>query len=360
MSTTIDNRVVQMTFNNKSFEKGVEDTLKTLDRLNKSLEFKDASKGFDAIQTAADNTDFKQLQDNVQKLTDRFSGLGIIGMQIWTKIGDAAWNLITGPFKKVEAAISNTINTIENKISQGGWNRALNLDKAENMIKNLGYAWDASGTEMARVYDSINKKWVESKNIYKAVDDAVKGTAYSLDEAAVASAGFLASGVDGGKELTDTLRSVMGVASTYSKDFNQVANYFQKVAGAGYLSQSVLSDMTFTGTGNKQIIQDYLGLNDAQFEEAIKDKLISFEMFRDAYLEKFGDSLDKANDTYEGAISNMNAAFSRLGSKYQIPMVDYLIDGANAVRVFVNAVATAVDGPLKEIVADLQLSLIHI
>ena len=49
MPTNIDNRVVQMTFNNKSFEKGVETTLKTIDKLNKALEFKDASKGFDNI-----------------------------------------------------------------------------------------------------------------------------------------------------------------------------------------------------------------------------------------------------------------------------------------------------------------------
>ena len=35
MSTTIDNKVVKMTFDNKSFEKGVDDTLKTIDKLNK-------------------------------------------------------------------------------------------------------------------------------------------------------------------------------------------------------------------------------------------------------------------------------------------------------------------------------------
>ena len=46
MATEVENRVVQMTFNNKSFEKGVETTLKTIDKLNNALKFKGASKGF--------------------------------------------------------------------------------------------------------------------------------------------------------------------------------------------------------------------------------------------------------------------------------------------------------------------------
>ena len=341
MSTTVDNRVVKMTFDNKSFEKGVDDTLKTIDKLNKKLEFKNASEGFDKIEEAANQVNFKKLEDNIQTLTDRFSGLGIIGMTIWTKIGDAAWDMITGPFRKVESAISNTINSIESKIVQGGWNRALNLDKAENMIKNLGYAWDSTGTEMAKVWDINNKKWKESTNIYKYVDQAVSGTAYSLDEAAVATGNLLPTLTklgNIGPQVTDTLKAIMGVASTYSKDFNQISTYFQKVATKGSLGRDVASYMTQIGIEVYDTMQQYLGLSSEQLDEALEDGLISFEMFRDAYLDKFGESLDKANDTYEGAISNMNSAFGRVGAKFTIPLVDFLIQGANAVRVFTNAV----------------------
>lgn len=357
MSTTVDNRVVKMTFDNKSFEKGVDDTLKTIDKLNKKLEFKDASDGFDQISKAANQVDFKKLETNIQTLSDRFSGLGIIGMQIWTKIGDAAWDMITGPFRKVESAISNTINTIENKIVQGGWNRALNLDQAENMIKNLGYAWDSTGTEMAKVWDINNKKWKESTNIYKYVDKAVSGTAYSLDEAAVATGNLLPTLTklgDIGPQVTDTLRAIMGVASTYSKDFNQISNYFQKVATKGSLGRDVASYMTQIGIEVYDTMQQYLGLSSEQLDEALEDGLISFEMFRDAYLDKFGDSLDKANDTYKGAISNMNSAFGRVGAKFAMPIVDYLIEGANAVRIFTNAVNEELDPFIKFALEDMS------
>ena len=183
MSTSIDNRVVQMTFNNKSFEKGVDETLKTLDKLNEKLKFQDASKGFDNIEQASEDVTFSTLSKNVQSLADRFSGLGIIGMQIWSKIGDSIWDLITGPFKK----LAGVIDGVENQIKTGGWNRALNLDKAKNMLINLGQGYDAVNktAEMTKI-QLEDKTWKEVPNRYKAINDAVDGTAYSFDEAALA------------------------------------------------------------------------------------------------------------------------------------------------------------------------------
>lgn len=349
MSTTIDNKVVKMTFDNKSFEKGVDDTLKTIDKLNKSLEFKDASKGFDNIEKSADNVDFKKLEQNIQTLSDRFSGLGIIGMQIWSKIGDSIWELVTGPFNKLSGAISS----VENQIQTGGWNRALNLDKAKNMLINLGQGWDSvnKAADTAKVTVDGVTKIVENR--YKAIDAAVSGTAYSLDEAAVASANFLAVNQKmSNEDLTNTLRAAMGIASTYSKDFSQIANYIQKVQSAGSLTKGIVSDMTMVGIAVEPIIKEYLHLENAteeQMEKIYKNGLISFDQFRDALVWKFGDSLDKANATYEGSISNMKAAMSRTGALFAEPKVDALIKGANEVRILFNMLNGAISSSGDEV-----------
>ena len=350
MSTSIDNRVVQMTFNNKSFEKGVDDTLKTLDKLNEKLKFKDASDGFENIQNASEHVEFKNLSDNVQRLADRFSGLGIIGMQIWSKIGDAAWDLITGPFKKVSAAI----NSIENQIKTGGWNRALNLDKAASMLKNLGQTYDSTRKSEEGWYEEVDGKQEYVYNRYKAINDAVTDTAYSFDEAAVASANFLAVNQKmSNADLTGTLRAAMGIASTYSKDFSQIAGYLQKVQSAGYLTKGIVSDMTQVGIAVEPIIKEYLHLENLSQEEMdkiYKNGLISFDQFRDALVWKFGDSLDKANETYEGSIANMKAAMSRTGAKFAEPLVASLIPAANEVRVIFNEINKAVgDSQLAQI-----------
>lgn len=349
MSTTVDNRVVKMTFDNKSFEKGVDDTLKTIEKLNKSLEFKDASKGFDNIEQSANSVDFKKLEQNIQTLSDRFSGLGIIGMQIWSRIGDAAYDLITGPFK----AVSNAIGSIENQIKTGGWNRALNLDKASNMLKNLGQGWDsvnkAADTTMVTI-DGVSKV---VENRYKAIDKAVSGTSYSLDEAALASANFLAVNQKmSNSELTDTLRSAMGIASTYSKDFGQIAAKIQKVQAAGHLTQDVVSEFRMQGVAIEPIIKEYLHLEKAteeQMAKIYKNGLISFDQFRDALVWKFGDALDKANETYEGSVANMKAAMSRTGAKFAEPLVASLIPAANEVRQLFNMVNDAISGSGNEV-----------
>ena len=53
MSREIDNRVVQMKFDNKQFEQGVSETMKSLDGLKNSLKLDDAAKGFDVLDKIA-------------------------------------------------------------------------------------------------------------------------------------------------------------------------------------------------------------------------------------------------------------------------------------------------------------------
>ena len=44
MPNNVDTRIVEMEFDNAQFERGAKQTLKTLDTLNKNLEFANASK----------------------------------------------------------------------------------------------------------------------------------------------------------------------------------------------------------------------------------------------------------------------------------------------------------------------------
>lgn len=355
MSTTVDNRVVQMTFNNKQFEKGVDQTLKTIDKLNKALKFEDASDGLENIQSSANSLNFKQLSDNVQSISDRFSGLGIIGAQIWSRIGNAAIDLVTGPFKKVEQAFSNITSKVENQIVQGGWNRALNLEKAEFMLKNLGYGWSTerdANDPTKYVSKALDKNGKEVTNAYKSIAEAVDGTAFSLDEAASAAANFLASGVDAGEELYNVLRSVQGMSSIFSTDFNQVAGYYQKIASAGAVTQGVVTYMTQTmGAPIAELLKESLHLTDEQLSDALKDGLISFETFSDVMLQKFGDSLDKANESYEGVVSNVKSALSRIGSAVTEPLIKRMIPTLDLLRLSINKVKTTlVDSGFYEFV----------
>lgn len=325
MSSTVDNKVVQMTFDNNKFERGAEETLSTLDKLKRALNFDD-NNSFDKLGKAANDVSFSGIESKLDILVDRFSGLGIVGMRIWEHIGDAAWDFATGALSKVTGLLDTAIN----QAKTGGWARALNLEKASFMINNLGYAWDETSENYKEGMETIKT----------SVDKAVSGTAYSLDEAAVASSNFLATGVKGGQELTDTLRSVMGVASTYSKDFSQIARVWQNVSARGYLMYGDISDLQANGVAAADVLKEYLNLTSEELDQAYKDKAIDFDTFRQAFLEKFGDSLDKANETYEGSLSNLKSAISRIGAEIASPLLENLIPLLNSLRILANNIKT--------------------
>lgn len=53
MGRTIDERVVEMRFDNKQFEDGASETMSTLQKLKKSLDFTNVGKSFEQINVAS-------------------------------------------------------------------------------------------------------------------------------------------------------------------------------------------------------------------------------------------------------------------------------------------------------------------
>lgn len=90
--STIDNRVVQMEFENKNFEKNAKQSMKTLKDLDNSLEFKNGKKSFKDVEEAAQACDFKPLMQAVDSIQSRFSRLGIIGATVLQNITNSAIN----------------------------------------------------------------------------------------------------------------------------------------------------------------------------------------------------------------------------------------------------------------------------
>ena len=57
MSKQVDERVVEMRFNNKQFESATKESMSTLDKLKQKLQLKDAAKGLDNLEKAAKKVD---------------------------------------------------------------------------------------------------------------------------------------------------------------------------------------------------------------------------------------------------------------------------------------------------------------
>ena len=92
MSTTIDSRVVEMQFNNKQFESGVQTSISTLDKLKQSLNLSDSAKGLENISNTANKINFSGLSNAVETVHAKFSALEVMAITALTNITNSAVN----------------------------------------------------------------------------------------------------------------------------------------------------------------------------------------------------------------------------------------------------------------------------
>ncbi|MBO7452136.1 MAG: hypothetical protein J6U54_17545 [Clostridiales bacterium] len=301
MSSHYDDRIVRMGFNNAKFESGARQTMSTLDKLNEKLKLKGASEGTANIQKEADSVDFSSMERAIKKLEDRFSTMGIVGMNVINKITDG----IVGSVKQLEAATIGQIKT-------GGWNRAMNIANAKFQIEGLGFAWE---------------------EVEKAVSYGVKDTAYGLDAAASAASQLAASGVDfqkvienvNGQGLTamhKSLRAISGVAAMTNSSYEDISRIFTTVAGNGRLMGDQLLQLSTRGMNAAAKLAEILGTTETDIRDMVHEGMIDFETFAFAMDDAFGQHAKEANKTFTGALSNMKAALSRVGEIFSDPIVN--------------------------------------
>lgn len=322
MSKTVDEKVVEMRFDNKQFEANVKTSMSTLDELKNSLKLGDASKGLENIDKASKNISFDTIASGVEALQKRFSTFGIVGMRVIQNITDSMMGLA-----------SKTTSFLTDGIIQGGKNRAMNLENAHFQLQGLLKDEEA----VAAVMDDVNK--------------SVDGTAYSLDAAAKIASQLTASGIKSGGELYSSLRAIAGVAAMTNSEYDEIGNIFAKVAGNGRLMSQELLQFSARGMNAAATLAKYLNLTESEVRDMVSDGAISFKMFSDAMDDAFGEHAKKANETFTGAISNIKAALARIGALFISPLVEQngaLVQLFNVIRQRINDIKSAIQ-PLADI-----------
>ena len=133
-NSTVEERIVEMRFDNKQFESGVKQTMSTLDKLKEKLVFKNDVKGLDNIQNSINRIDLSVAMRGIDAFQQKLSGLQIFGKRIVENLADDFY----GAIKKVE----NGIRGVFQQISTGGANRALNIEQAKFQLEGLHIAWE--------------------------------------------------------------------------------------------------------------------------------------------------------------------------------------------------------------------------
>lgn len=181
MSTTIDERVVEMRFDNKQFESGAQTTLSTLDKLKQALRFDDSSKALNNVSKAAADVDMSSLAKAADTVNSRFSSLGIMATQVLRNIADSAYN--TG--KQIIESLTIA------PVSDGFREYELKMDSVMNIMNGSGASLD---TVMGKL---------EELNHY------ADKTIYSFSDMTANIGKFINAGVD----LDTAVAAIQGVSN---------------------------------------------------------------------------------------------------------------------------------------------------
>lgn len=218
----------------------------------------------------------------------------------------------------------------------GGITRALNLEQAQHLFNGLGLGWET-------LTEKINASSGAAMSYKDIVNDAVEGTQFSLDEAAIVAANLGAAGITSGEAMSKSLYAATGTASTFGANLADVGDVFQRVAAAGKLSAMNINQLTARGIPVLSTLSSYLGKTQAEVQDMVSHSEIDFQTFSDAMYEAFGENAKSANDTFTGSLANVKSALSRLGAKFATPGLEALKNLFNALRPLINAVSSALD-----------------
>ena len=316
MSKSVDQRIVEMKFENGKFKNDIKETINSLEKLKKETDFS-------GLQDSAKNFDLSKIKTEVKSLNLTFKD--VFKLDVFKRLADGIINTFLDAFH----VIPNLWNKTLNQIKTGGWTRATNIDQATFQLKGLGIA-----------IEDVNEQ----------INTAVEGTAYGYDQAAKAASQLATSQVkigDGFKtisfknskvvkenvdEMERALGAISGIAAMTNSQFDDIADIFTDAAGRGKISADTFNRIAQRGLNSAGALAQSMGISEAAVKDLASKGKISFQEFADAMYETFFLHAKDANTTFEGSLSNMKAALSRLGQPFAKSIRDMMIGPFNELK----------------------------
>ena len=319
MSNNVDNRVVNMQFNNAQFEAGVKQTITSLESLKEALKLNTAATGLSTIQSAVNSCSLANIETAVDNLAGKFSTLGIVGMTTISNLTNKAVNYVT-----------SKLGSAYNTIVTGGWGRASRSAQARFTLEGI-LGTDEQG--LAKVEEA-----------FKSASNSVTDTAYTLDSAVSIASQLVTSGVDTGEQLEKTLTGLAGVAATTGANYEMLGNIWVDAAAAGRVTGDTLTRLTMQGLNASQYLADALGTTSENVRSMASKGEIDFNTFAEAMNDAFGAHAKDANKTFSGVTANIRAQLTKIGEIFSSGIIenDDLIDFLNEFRKKLGEVKTAI------------------
>lgn len=302
MSQEVDERVVEMRFDNAQFEKNVHQTMQSLEQLNDSLRLDGAEKGFEKISDASAKVDFDEMQGALDNLSGKFSAVEVMGVAALSHITRQAVD--TGE-KLVKSLSLDQVTS--------GWNKYAQKTASVQTIMN------ATGKSIAKVNGYLEKlMWFSDE------------TSYSFTDMTQSLGQLTASGGD----IEKVIPMIMGMANATAyagkgaSEFSRVIYNLNQSYSQGYLSLMDWKSVELAGVATaelkKQIIDTGVELGKIKkgdvtvgtFSSTLSTKWADKAVMETAFgkFAEFSEAVKKMVDAHPGMLASQ--AIDALADQY--------------------------------------------
>lgn len=306
MSTEVDQRVVEMRFDNAQFERGSRETMRTLDKLREKLQFKGAEEGFENLAKASRNVDFEEMSGALDTIQMKFNALDVVAV--------SALDHIT---KKLISTGERLVKSLSTDNIASGW------DKYVEKTGNVQTIMNATGKAVEQVNGYLDKlMWYSDE------------TSFSFAEMTSAMSQATAAGGDIGKMIPMIMGIANATADAGKSGFafqSTIRNLIQSYS-AGYLQLMDWKSLNLMGTGTKALKEELIATAEelgtikkgevtiSNFENTMSKKWATREVMEKTF-EKYAQMMTDAYDLQQsekaqGRTISASDALEQLAGKY--------------------------------------------
>lgn len=288
MSREVDQRVVELQFNNTNFEKNTKKSMDSIDRMMEKLQFKGAEKGFEKLDAAAEKVDFATMNRSLDTLQQKFSALDIMAATVLVNITNKAIN-----------AGEKLVKSLSLDQITAGWSKYAQKTASVQTIMN------ATGKSITKVNQYLDKlMWYSDETSYGFTD-------------MTASLGQLTAA---GGDIDKLIPMIMGIANATAyagkgaSEFSRVIYNLNQSYSAGHLTLMDWKSVELAGVATaelkKQLIATGVELGKIKegevtvgsFSSSLADKWADKEVMETAFgkLAEFTQAVKKMVDANPG------------------------------------------------------------
>ena len=305
MSTSIDNRIVEMQFDNSQFEKGVGKSIKSLEKLKKGLKMDEAAQSLSKLQKIGDSFSLAKIADGIDNLTYRFSWMG---------------RTVSGILDNLTFKAKALIKSMSVDQISSGWSKYSDKTGYVQTIMN------ATGKSIDEVNKYLDKlMWFSDE------------TSYSFVDMTQALGTLTSSGGDINKliPMLEGMANATAFAGKSAAEFSRTMYNLNQSYSSGYMQYIDWKSVEMAGVGSEQLKQAFIDAGKAlgtltKEGKTKKGTLVSIANFGTTLNEKWADTrvMEKAFGTFsemtekayeliqEGKFDTASDAYAWLATQY--------------------------------------------